>query len=180
MIGWSYSSVASGRVWSTKHWQASSGINKTKPNRSDSTSWFSLQLSRASSDGIEPSKSKAHPVQTSFGSCRRSFLRLSRRLRKKYKTEHCTKLSLALMFDAIRRLQFTPGTSSITVQFWQKHARSNPRIVLTVIQDVVDNNLPYILSGTHQAALAHSGKPEKYRGVADALIEIAAQCLLMA
>ena len=39
-----------------------------------------------------------------------------------------------------------------------------------------------ILSGTHQTVLEYSDKPGKYRGVgsSDALIKIAAQCLLMA
>ena len=105
--------------------------------------------------------------------------------REDYKNEHRTKVSPSVMYEAIRKLQFTPGVSGTTVQFWQQLAKQNYRVVLTIVQDVVDNNLPcelmQILSGTHQTVLAYSDKPGKYRGVgsSDALIKIAAQCLLM-
>ena len=106
--------------------------------------------------------------------------------REEYKAEHRTKVSLSLMFDAIRKLKFTPGKSGTTVQFWQQLAKFNYKVVLAIVQDFVDNNLPCelmrILSGTHQTVLEYSDKPGKYRGVgsSDALIKIAAQCLLMA
>lgn len=106
--------------------------------------------------------------------------------KQEYKEEHHTKITKNTMFDAMRRLQFTPGMTGPTVQFWQQLAKRNTKVILAIVQDVVSNNLPselvQLLSGTHQTVLSYPDKPGKYRGVgsSDALIKIAAQCLLKA